>query len=126
MMVQYTELRDPPDKRQRYCVGGKECHFTEGAVMIAFAIHLLECGATEVHLHPDGEHGKRHDVKATLEAHGFAHTKSLGTTKYGGVYLRGNQSVTVTVRPGLGDVVAQLGEKTVVAECKGGVVNSSH
>jgi hypothetical protein len=42
-MIQYIELRDPPEKRQPYCVGGKECHFAEGAVMIAFAIHLLEC-----------------------------------------------------------------------------------
>ena len=122
LMIQYTHLLDPPVARQPYCEGGKECHFTEGSVMIALAIHLLESGATDVHLHPDGEHGKRYDLKASLEAHGFGHIKTLGTTKYGGVYSRGNQTVTVTIRSGLGDVVSRVGERIVVAECKGGVV----
>ena len=31
--------------------------------MIAFCIYLLEQGALTVELHPDGEHGKRHDLK---------------------------------------------------------------
>lgn len=94
--------------------------------MIAFALHLLDSGATAVDLHPDGEHGKRHDLKATLEAQGFQHVAPRGRTKYGGVYSRDNQTVTITVRPGLGDVTATAGGKIVVAECKGGVVNSSH
>ena len=34
--------------------------------------------------------------------------------------------LTVTPRPGLGDVVCQLGDRIVVAECKGGVTNSTH
>jgi hypothetical protein len=38
----------------------------------------------------------------------------------------GQQMVTVIPRSGQGDVVAKLGEKTGVAECKGGVVNSRH
>jgi hypothetical protein len=125
-MRRYIDVRDPPRKRQPYCEGGKEHHFTEAAVMIAFAMHLLENGAVAVDLHPDGEHGKRHDVKMSLEAHGFQHLSTHGKTKYGGVYSRDNQTVTVTLRPGLGDVVARVGEKVVVAECKGGVVNSRH
>ena len=50
--------------------------------MIAFAWHLLERGATPVELHPEGEHGKRHDVKATLEGLGFQHVSKHRTTKY--------------------------------------------
>jgi len=125
-MNRYVEFRDPPEKRLPYCEGGKECHFPEGAVMIAFAIHLLENGATDVDIHPDGEHGKKHDVKATLESHGFQHTKSQGKTEYGGIYQREGQTVTVTVKSGLGDVVARVGEQKLVAECKGGVINSRH
>ena len=124
VMSRYIDLRDPPLKRQRYCEGGTERHFTEAAVMVAFAMHLLEGGAKAVDLHPGGEHGKRHDLKASLEPHGFEHVSRRGTTKYGGIYSRGKQTVTVTLKPGLGDVVARLGEKMVVAECKGGVVNS--
>lgn len=94
--------------------------------MIAFAMHLLEEGAEAIELHPDGEHGKQHDIKATLEGLGFQHREVRGTTKYGGVYSRGAQTVTVSLRPGLGDVVARTRSTTIVAECKGGVVNSRH
>jgi hypothetical protein len=65
-------------------------------------------------------------VKGTLEAHGFRHMTVMGTTRYGGVYSRADQTVTVTVKPGLGDVSASVGNRVVIAECKGGVVNSSH
>ncbi len=125
-MSLFIDVRDAPAKRRAKCEGGQERHFTEGAVMIAFAMHLLKSGASAVDLHPDGEHGKRYDLKASLEAHGFQHLSTRGTTKYGGVYSRGSQTVTVTLRPGLGDVVASIGAKTLVAECKGGVVNSRH
>lgn len=94
--------------------------------MIAFAIWLLDAGATTVTVYPDGEHGKRFDPKASLAKHGFDHIRSQGTTSYGGDYVRGQQMVTVIPRSGQGDVVAKAGEKTVVAECKGGVVNSRH
>ena len=87
--------------------------------MIAFAMHLLEQGALSVEIHPDGEHGKRHDVKASLAAHGFKHTSGHGTTKYAGIYSRGEQRVLVTIKPGVGDVVARVGEQKIVAECKG-------
>lgn len=122
----YIDVRDAPPNRQPFCEDGKECHFTEGAVMIAFAMHLFQNGAVAVEIHPDGEHGKRHDVKASLEAHGFKHDSGHGTTKYAGIYSRGEQRVTVTIKPGVGDVVARLGELIVVAECKGGVINSRH
>jgi hypothetical protein len=103
-----------------------ERYLTEGAVMIAFAIYLLDTGATAVNLHPDGEHGKQYDPKASLAEHGFRQICSWGTTRYGGNYSRGEQTVTINPKAGQGDVVAQIGERTLVAECKGGVVNSRH
>jgi hypothetical protein len=125
-MNDLVDVRDPPPKRRAHCTGGKERHLTEAAVMIAFALHLLNDGATTVELHPDGEHGKRHDIKGTLEARGFDLVMPQGSTNYGGRYKREHQTVTVTLRPGLGDVVSEVGGRTVIAECKGGVVNSRH
>jgi hypothetical protein len=47
-----------------------------------------------------------------------------GTTIYGGTYQRDHQTVNVTLKPGVGDVVAEIGGRTLIAECKGGVVNT--
>jgi hypothetical protein len=125
-MNQYTEMRTPPPKREKYCEGGIEQHFSEGAVMIAFAVHLLENGATKVEIHPDGEHGKNYDLNGCLRSLGFIHVSRQGRTSYGGVYERGHQTITVTCKPGVGDVVAKIGDFAVVAECKGGIINTCH
>lgn len=125
-MSQYIVLRDPPPNRRSYCDGAKERHLTEAAVMIAFAMHLLEKGATRVHLHPDGEQGKKYDIRGALEAHGFRLVGACGRTTYGGTYRRAHQTVNVTLVPGLGDVVADDGERRLIAECKGGIVNTRH
>ena len=125
-MNPFIDLRDPPPKRRLSCDDNQEKHFTEAAVMIAFALYLLENGATAVELHPDGEHGKRHDLKVNLESHGFSLNSPIGTTQYGGVYRRGRQTLTIALRPGLGDVIGRIGDQTVVAECKGGIINTRH
>jgi hypothetical protein len=118
-MNEYIDLREPPPNRVAYCEGDKEEHLTEAGLMIAFAMHLLATGATAVELHPDGEHGKRHDIKATLERLGFNLMDAHGKTSYGGLYRRGGQAINVTLRPGQGDVVANIADQVVVAECKG-------
>jgi hypothetical protein len=125
-MNQYIDLRDPPPNRRPRCEGAQEKHLTEAVVMIAFGIYLLEQGALIVELHPDGEHGKRHDLKKTLETHGLILVRPQGSTSYGGTYQRDHQTVSVTLRPGVGDVVAEIAGKRLVAECKGGVVNTRH
>jgi hypothetical protein len=95
--------------------------------MVAFALHLLERGATKVEIHPDGEHGKQFDIRACLEGHGFALTAPRGSTKYGGTYERGGQRVLVSLTSGVGDVSADIGgNEKVIAECKGGVTNTRH
>jgi hypothetical protein len=103
-----------------------EQHFTEGAVMIAFAMYLLDQGAVEIELHPDGEHGKRYDFSGCLKTHGFDRVSGLGKTSYGGVYRREKQTIKVTCKSGLGDVVARIDQRVLVAECKGGIINSQH
>lgn len=118
-----------PEKRARFCEAGVEQHFTEGAVMIAFAFHLLASvrDLKHVAIHPDGEHGKRFDFTACLAGRGFALTKPIGTTIYGGLYeARDGRSILINPKSGLGDVIADLNGASFFAECKGGIVNTRH
>lgn len=118
---QYIVFRDPPPPNRRpQCEGGRERHLTEAAVMVAIGMYLLEKGAMTVALYPDGMHGKRCDISGSLEANGFSLVSAHGTTSYGGTYQRGHQTASVTLKPGLGDVVADVGKRHLVAECKGG------
>lgn len=119
---------DPPVARVRYVEGGIELKFTEAAVMLAFALHLLQQTetATEIFVHPDGEHAKVFDIVALLTAVGFVKTESMGTTVYAGRYVRGPHCIIVNPRSGQGDVVAVLDGMQIVAECKGGTINTNH
>lgn len=124
--MKFSQFRNPPPNRQGFCDGNQECHLTEAAVMIAFAFYLLKQGATQVDIHPDGEHGKAFDIKQFLEAQGFVHVRNIGKTAYGGLYQRDHEIINVTLVPGLGDVEANLGGQKIVAECKGGIINTRH
>jgi hypothetical protein len=61
-------------------------HLPEGAVMVAFAMHLLRTvpGLREVSIHPDGEHGKWFDFQGWLGNQGFVMITPSGKTTYGG------------------------------------------
>lgn len=118
----------PPPNRVGKSVGDHEQHLYEGAVMIAYAMHLLRAeGANHVRVHPDGEHGKQFNFLGWLGRHQFQKTSSIGTTAYGGVYENANgQTITINPRSGLGDVVAEIGDHVISAECKGGIINTKH
>jgi hypothetical protein len=120
----------PPPNRVQACEDGVEHHLTEGAVMLAFAMHLLRTvpGLNHVAIHPDGEHGKRFDFLSWLRNHGFVMAEPMGTTRYGGMYRSMITGETIIVNPksGRGDVVADIDGVNFVAECKGGIINSKH
>jgi hypothetical protein len=113
---------EPPPSRVGKSDGLHEHHLYEGAVIVAYAMHLLRAeGAHEVRIHPDGEHGKQSDFEGWLGRRDFTRISSLGSTAYGGVYRnRLGQTITVHPKSGLGDVVADLGYGVISAECKGG------
>lgn len=119
---------EPPPNRVAKAEGGHEHHLYEGAVMVAYAMHLLRtANAHHVQVHPDGEHGKQFDFAGWLQRRGFTKTDSLGTTTYGGVYRNAaGQRITVQPKSGLGDVVAEVGDHVISAECKGGIINTRH
>jgi hypothetical protein len=118
----------PPPNRVGKADGGREHHLYEGAVMIAYAMHLLRTeGAQHVRIHPDGEHGKQFDFSGWLERRQFRKISAIGTTAYGGAYENSaGQTITVKPRSGLGDVVAEVGGHIISAECKGGIINTKH
>lgn len=118
----------PPPNRVGKADGDHEHHLYEGAVMIAYAMHLLRTeGAQHVRIHPDGEHGKQFDFSAWLERRQFRKIAAIGTTAYGGAYENSaGQTITVNPRSGLGDVVADVGDHVISAECKGGIINTKH
>jgi hypothetical protein len=77
----------PPPKRVGKADGEHEHHFYEGAVMLAYAMHLLRTQQTkEVRIHPDGQHGTQFDFSGWLERRGFSRVSSTGKTSYGGTY----------------------------------------
>jgi hypothetical protein len=118
----------PPPNRAGKANDVQEHHLYEGAVMIAYAMHLLRTQATmQVHIHPDGEHGKQFDFAGWLRRRGFMMAASTGKTTYGGTYTdAAGRSIIVNPRSGLGDVVAKIGSEVLMAECKGGIINTRH
>ncbi len=96
--------------------------------MLAYASHLLaqSSGARVVSIHPDGEHAKTFDIAAFLLGQEFVREESIGTTAYGGLYRRAEHTIIVNPSSCRGDVVGEVGGRRVVAECKGGTINSSH
>jgi hypothetical protein len=124
----YSVHRPAPEKRSAFASDGLEEHFPEAAVMIAFASHLLatKSSADSVVICPDGEHAKRFEIVAFLQMLGFHKTTSLGGTQYGGRYVRGKHSIVIDPSSGKGDVSGRVGNRRVLAECKGGIVNTRH
>ncbi len=118
----------PPPNRVGKSDGGHEHHLYEGAVMVAYAMHLLRTtSAQHVRVHPDGEHGKQFDFAGWLMRREFTKISSLGSTAYGGVYRNAaGQTITVHPKSGVGDVVAEVANHIISAECKGGIINTRH
>jgi hypothetical protein len=118
----------PPPNRLGKSDGDQEHHLYEGAVMVAYAMHLLRTQPTKkVCIHPDGEHGKQFDFLGWLQRRGFSMVSNTGKTSYGGTYTDGNgRTIIVEPKSGRGDVVADIGSHTISAECKGGIINTRH
>jgi len=94
--------------------------------MLAFAMHLLEQGAEHVEMRPDGMHGKQFDFRSWFESEGFVLASAGGVTNFAGVYSRHDRKISVSCAPGIGDVVAIVNNRRIVAECKGGIINTRH
>lgn len=125
MKLSYTVHKVPNNKRKGHHDGPAEEYFHEGAVMLAYAMHLIAQGAREVKIHPDGMHAKVHDIEGWLQSAAFLRTSGEVGRSSGSFRKRG-RTIHVAFRSGVGDVVAKIGRGTVIAECKGGIVNTRH
>lgn len=122
-------LVPPTEGRKRGLRGDLQEVLSEGAVMVAYALHLFRTtDARKIEIHPDGEHGKRFAFRPWLKRQGFALASTRGKTEYGGIYHdESGAALEVFPKSGRGDVVATIGGRVVlVAEAKGGIINSSH
>ena len=100
---------EPPPNRVGKSDGAHEHHLYEGAVMVAYAMHLLRTeGARASASIPTASMESSSTSRAGWCGEGFAKVSSLGSTAYGGIYRnREGQTITVNPRSGLGDVVAE-------------------
>lgn len=123
-MPTFTVQRVAATKRKGLHDGTHEEDFPEPAVMLAFALHLLKRGARAVEIHPDGMHAKVYDIRSSVTAAAF----SRETSGYRciGSQTRRKSTITVDFRSGVGDVVGRVNGTDIVAECKGGIVNTRH
>jgi len=121
-------LVTPTEKRRKGLNGEYQELLSEGAVMVAYAMHILRTtDARLVEIHPDGEHSKSFEFRSWLLVRGFELTRPRGTTSYGGIYRHADgREIDVFPRSGLGDVVADTGSGRIVAETKGGIMNTKH
>lgn len=125
MKLTYTVHKVATNKRSGQHDGAMEEHFHEAAVMLAYAMHLIATGAKEVEIHPDGMHAKVHDVEAWFGAAGFVRKNGAPGT-CAGSFRKSGRAIHVDFRSGVGDVVAVVEGRKVIAECKGGIVNTRH
>jgi hypothetical protein len=105
-------------------VVGEDLYLSEVEVMLAMAEWLFTQGACHATIHPDGMHLLRYDLSPRLERDGFRREGDAKAPQR--LYRRGETTLTVYSRPGLGDVTAEIRGQTVQIETKGGYIASGH
>jgi hypothetical protein len=102
-------------------------HFYEGAVMLAYTMHLLRTEPVrEVRIHPDGQHARQVDFPGWLEKHGFRRVATARTAFAGTFEDTEGRRIVVHPRSGLSDVTADAQGMMIEAECKGGAIQTRH
>jgi len=99
----------------------------EAEVSLRLAFHLLTLpgsdGAAQVAI--DGAQVRVHgsevfSIETFVDDQGWKQVESTAKHKWQGEYWKDKLHLTVHSRPGEGDVVAQVSDKCIRAECKGG------
>jgi hypothetical protein len=102
-------------------------HFYEGAVMLAYAMHLFRTEPVrKVRLHPDGQHARQIDFPGWLTKHGFRRVAPARTAFAGTFEDADGRQIVIHPRSGQSDVTAIANGVTIEAECKGGAVETRH
>jgi hypothetical protein len=102
-------------------------HFYEGAVMLAYAMHLFRTESVrEVRIHPDGQHARQFDFPGWLEKRGFRRVASARTPFAGTFEDADRRQIVIHPQAGLSDVTADANGVIIEAECKGGAIKTTH
>ncbi|WP_340672380.1 hypothetical protein [Bradyrhizobium ottawaense] len=102
-------------------------HFYEGAVMLAYAMHLLRTEPVrEVRIHPDGQHAQQVDFLGWLEKRGFGRVAAARMPFAGTFEDAEGRRVIIHPRSGVSDVTADANGVAIEAECKGGAIATRH
>jgi len=89
--------KPPPKNRWEDWHDDDEQYFPEAAVMIVYALYLMETHPRicQVNIHPDGQHAECFSIRECLGARGFELIESRGSTTYGGLYRREQRAGSV-------------------------------
>ncbi|NEU97495.1 hypothetical protein [Bradyrhizobium uaiense] len=102
-------------------------HFYEGAVMLAYAMHLFRTEPVrEVKIHPDGQHARQIDFPGWIEKRGFRRIETTRSAFAGTFEDAQGRRIVVHPQSGLSDVTAVANGTTIEAECKGGTIATRH
>ncbi|MCP3471796.1 hypothetical protein NLM33_25010 [Bradyrhizobium sp. CCGUVB1N3] len=102
-------------------------HFYEGAVMLAYAMHLFRTEPVrEVRIHPDGQHAQQIDFPGWLEKRGFRRIATARSAFAGTFEDADGRRIVIHPQSGLSDVTAEANGVTIEAECKGGTIETRH
>ena len=107
---------------------GPQLRMTEGEVAIRLAEYLLTLpgAADTVTIAIDGAvvetvtHGRLFEIEQFLATNGWRAVRQQGKRLWHGAYSRSDKHLHISSTSGIGDVVIQIGNRRVVAECKGG------
>ncbi|MCG6205850.1 hypothetical protein LPW26_14455 [Rhodopseudomonas sp. HC1] len=102
-------------------------YFYEGAVMLAYAMHLFRTEPIrEVKIHPDGQHARQIDFQSWLERRGFRRIATARRPFAGTFEDAEGRCIVIHPRSGLSDVTALANGIVIEAECKGGAIATTH
>lgn len=89
--------------------------------MLAVAQWMFKRGAVRVCIYPDGQHLKQFDIAHWLRCREFHREEKEGKAQ---VWECDGRTLEIRVKPGKGDVVAEVDGRCFFVETKGGYINS--
>jgi len=99
----------------------------EAEVSLRLAFHLLSHpkSGPSATVAIDGAHVRVHGnevfpLRSFLESQGWSPVTALDAALWQGTYVKGQKKILITTQSGIGDVVIDVGPKTIRAECKKG------
>ena len=97
----------------------------EVTLRLAFHVLRLTSGHATAKVAIDGAQVRVHGravfpIRAFLRSEGWSQTRQKGKNPWQGSYRKGPKDLVIEAQPDLGDVIARVGSRRLIAECKAG------